>query len=228
MEIRLSSILLGSILLVAALLSGCSWFHRGAKAQNQVVVGDTDTDPSIIEPQVNRREVKTPKIKAKDFEVGAYFGALSIQDFGVNPLYGVRLAYHVSEDVFFEGFLARSKAGTTSLEDEFPDITVVSNAGRQFTYYDLDLGYNILPGEVFIGRGRAFNSQLYVTVGVGDVKFAETDQFALNFGLGERLLITDWLALHLDVRDHIFETSLTGRTKNVDNIEATLGLTTFF
>jgi hypothetical protein len=30
------------------------------------------------------------------------------------------------------------------------------------------------------------------------------------------------------VRDHIFETDLTGRTKNVDNIEATIGLTTFF
>jgi outer membrane beta-barrel protein len=67
-----------------------------------------------------------------------------------------------------------------------------------------------------------------VTVGMGDVKFAETDQFALNFGVGERLLITDWLAMHFDVRDHVFETSLTGRTKNVDNIEATLGLTTFF
>jgi len=90
------------------------------------------------------------------------------------------------------------------------------------------LGYNVLPGEIFLGRGRAFNSQLYVTVGMGDVKFAEQDHFALNFGVGERLVITDWLALHVDVRDHIFETDLTGRTKNVDNIEATLGLTTFF
>jgi hypothetical protein len=42
------------------------------------------------------------------------------------------------------------------------------------------------------------------------------------------LLITDWLALHLDVRDHVFETDLTGRVKNVHNIEATLGFTTFF
>jgi hypothetical protein len=42
------------------------------------------------------------------------------------------------------------------------------------------------------------------------------------------LLITDWLALHLDVRDHVFETDLTGRVKNVHNIEATLGITTFF
>lgn len=223
METRLSS-----VLLTALLLSGCGWFHRGDKPSNQVVVEEPEGEPSIVEPQVRRREVKVPKIKAKDFEVGAYFGALSIQDFGTNPLYGVRGAYHVSEDIFLEGYVARSKAGTTSLEDVFPNVTVVSDAGRHFTYYDLDLGYNVLPGEIFLGRGRAFNSQLYVTVGMGDVKFAQRDQFALNFGIGERIVITDWLALHVDVRDHIFETDLTGRTKNVDNIEATLGLTTFF
>jgi len=210
------------------LLSGCGWFHRGEKPQNQVVTEDSAAEPTIVEPQVTRREVKTPKIKAKDIEIGAYFGALSIQDFGTNPLYGVRAAYHVTEDIFLEGFLARSKGGTTSLEDVFPNITVVSDAGRRFTYYDLDLGYNVLPGEIFIGRGRAFNSAMYVTVGMGDVKFAEKDQFALNFGVGERLLITDWLGLHLDVRDHVSETDLTGRTKNVHNIEATMGLTTFF
>ena len=223
MEIRLSS-----VLLAAALLSGCGWFHRGEKHRDQVVVDEPQGEPSIVEPQVNRRVVKTPKIKAKDIELGAYFGALSIQDFGTNPVYGVRAAYHVSEDIFMEGFLGRSKAGTTSLEDVFPDITVVNSAGRRFTYYDLDLGYNVLPGEIFIGRGHAFNSALYVTVGMGDVKFAEKDHFALNFGVGDRLLITDWLALHLDVRDHVFETDLTGRVKNVHNIEATLGLTTFF
>jgi outer membrane beta-barrel protein len=223
MEIRLSS-----VLLAAALLSGCGWFHRGEKAPAQITAEEPQAEPSIIEPQVNRREVKTPKIKAKDFEIGGYYGALSIQDFGTNAVYGVRAAYHVSEDIFLEGFLGRSTAGTTSLEDVFPDITVVSESGRHFTYYDLDLGYNVLPGEIFLGRGRAFNSALYVTVGMGDVKFADKDQFALNFGVGERLLITDWLAMHLDVRDHIFETDLTGRTKNVDNIEATLGLTAFY
>jgi outer membrane beta-barrel protein len=223
MEIRLSS-----VLLAAALLSGCGWFHRGEKPPVQVVAEEPQAEPSIVEPQVTRREVKTPKIKAKDFEIGGYFGALSIQDFGVNPVYGVRAAYHVTEDIFVEAFVARSKAGTTSLEDVFPEITVVSNSGRQLTYYDLDLGYNVLPGEIFLGRGRAFNSALYLTVGMGDVKFADQDHFGLNFGVGERLLITDWLAMHIDVRDHIFETDVTGRTKNVDNIEATLGLTAFY
>jgi outer membrane beta-barrel protein len=218
----------GSILLAAALLSGCSWFHRGEVAPGPVVAEQPPADPAIIEPQVNRREVKTPKIKAKDFEIGAYFGALDIEDFGTNPVYGVRLAYHVSEDIFFEGFLARSKAGLSSLEDVFPSITVISNSGRQFTYYDLDVGYNVLPGEVFLGRGRAFNTALYVTVGIGDVKFADQDAFALNFGVGTRVLITDWLAAHLDVRDHVFESDLFGVDKNVHNIEATVGLTTYF
>jgi hypothetical protein len=110
MEIRLSS-----VLLVAVLLSGCSWFHRGTKAPTEVVAEEPQAEPSIVEPQVTRRAIKTPKIKAKDFEVGAYFGALSIQDFGTNPLYGVRGAYHVSEDIFVEAYVARSKAGTTSL-----------------------------------------------------------------------------------------------------------------
>ena len=222
MEIRLSC-----VLLAAALLSGCSWFHRGTKAPTEVVAEEPQGEPSIVEPQVTRREVKTPRIKSKDIELGAYYGALSIQDFGTNPLYGVRAAYHVSEDIFLETFLARSKAGTTSLEDVFPDITVVSDSGRRFTYYDLNVGYNVLPGEIFLGRGRAFNSALYVMVGMGGVRFADKDQFALNFGVGERLLITDWLALHVDVRNHVFETSLTGRTKNVDNIEATIGITFF-
>jgi outer membrane beta-barrel protein len=223
MESRLSG-----ILLVAVLLSGCSWFHRGDKKPTPVAVEEPQAEPSIIEPQVTRREVKTPKIKAKDFEVGAYFGALSIEDFGTNPVYGARAAYHVTEDFFLEGFLARSKAGQSSLENVFPDITVLSNSGRHFTYYDLDVGYNVLPGEVFLGRGRAFNSALYVTFGMGDVKFADQDQFALNFGLGYRVLITDWLAMHVDVRDHVFESSLFGVDKNVNNVEATLSLTTFF
>ena len=173
--------------------------------------------------------VKTPKIKAKDFEIGRLLRrAVSIQDFGTNPVYGVRAAYHVTEDFFLEGFLARSKAGQSSLEETFPAITVLSNSGRQFTYYDLDVGYNILPGEVFLGRGRAFNTALYVTVGMGDVKFADQDQFALNFGVGTRILITDWLALHLDVRDHVFESELVRSRQERPQHRSHPGLDHFF
>ena len=219
---------LGSVLLAAALLSGCGWFHRADKGPSPVVAESAQDEPPIVQPQVDRRVVKTPKIKAKDFELGAYYGALSIEDFGTNPIYGATGAYHVTESIFLQGAVARSKGGTSSLEEVFPQITVLGESGRQFTYYDLDVGYNILPGEVYLGKGRAFNTALYAVVGMGAVKFAETNHFALNFGVGERVLITHWLALHLDVRDHIYESSLFGTQKNTHNIEATLGLTVFY
>ena len=219
---------LGSVFLAAALLSGCGWFHRADKGPSPVVAESAQDEPPIVQPQVDRRVVKTPKIKAKDFELGAYYGALSIEDFGTNPIYGATGAYHVTESIFLQGAVARSKGGTSSLEEVFPQITVLGESGRQFTYYDLDVGYNILPGEVYLGKGRAFNTALYAVVGMGAVKFAETNHFALNFGVGERVLITHWLALHLDVRDHIYESSLFGTQKNTHNIEATLGLTVFY
>ena len=92
----------------------------------------------------------------------------------------------------------------------------------------MDVGYNVLPGEIFLGRGRAFNSALYVTVGMGDVKFADQDQFALNFGVGDRVLITDWLAMHLDVRDHVFEIGLVRRRQERAQHRSRTGLDHIF
>ena len=47
METRLCS-----VLLAAALLSGCSWFHRGEKAPTPVVADEPQGEPTVIEPQV--------------------------------------------------------------------------------------------------------------------------------------------------------------------------------
>jgi len=54
------------------------------------------------------------------------------------------------------------------------------------------VGYNVLPGEIFLG-GDVLSIRAVCDGRHGDVKFADKDQFALNFGLGERLLITDGL-----------------------------------
>ena len=99
---------------------------------------------------------------------------------------------------------------------------------RDYTYYNLDFGWNFLPGEIFLGRNRAFPSALYVIGGVGGTRFAGDDYFTLNLGFGVRLLITDWLAIRLDARDHRFATDLLGNRKAVNNLEGHLGFTVFF
>src|ERR1044072_2366014 len=81
-----------------------------------LVRAENDDQPPVIEPDVQRHEVKTAKIDTEDFEVGIYAGEISVEDFGVNTVTGARFAYHITEGFFAE--LAAGKADTqlTSFE----------------------------------------------------------------------------------------------------------------
>ncbi|MGD9842018.1 MAG: outer membrane beta-barrel domain-containing protein [Steroidobacteraceae bacterium] len=182
---------------------------------------------AVIDPKVERRQIKTPNIDSENFELGAYGGILSIEDFGSHPVAGARLAYHVTEGFFVEGSYGQSKAGQSSAESLF-NIQVLTEAKRKYSYYALSAGWNALPGEVFVGENRAYNSALYFLVGVGSTQFAGDNRFTVNGGFGYRVLLTDWLATHLDVRDYLYDTDLLGKKKVVNNLEASLGLTFFF
>ena len=70
----------------------------------------------VIDPEVDRRDIKEPAIDTEDFEVGAFAGIMSIEDFGSDLAYGVRLAYHITEGFFVEGTVGQSEAGLTSFE----------------------------------------------------------------------------------------------------------------
>jgi outer membrane beta-barrel protein len=183
---------------------------------------------AVITPQVERREVRVADIDTENWEVGAYVGSLSVEDFEVNVVYGARLAYHISEDFFAEGLFGTADAGLSSYERLSGSAPLLTDAERRFRYYSLGFGWNILPGEVFLGGKRAFNSAVYLTAGVGSTTFAGDDRFTVTFGAGARVLIKDWLAAHLDLRDHILEVDVVGRNKQTHNFEATVSLTAFF
>ncbi len=233
METRIRLLLL-SIALAAC--SGCAtmhwpWHHPKTDAASTAAASADDVNappPSVIEPQVERREVKVPKIRAKDIELGGYYGEISIQDFGAQPVAGARFDYHISEDLFFEGTYGRAKGGRTSFEYLSGNVQLLSNAERRFKYYNLSLGYNFLPGEVFIGRNLAMTSALYMIGGMGNVTFAGDQNFAVNFGAGFRVLPTDWLALHIDVQDLVFKSNDIGVYQLKNNLQATIGATVFF
>ena len=123
-------------------------------------------------------------------------GFMSIEDFGTNSTYAAQLTYHVTEDFFFRGDLGQSTAGQTSFETLGGNIELLTGDERRFTYYSLSLGYNFLPGEVFLGRKLAMNSGFYLLGGIGSVKFAGDNRLTINLGAGYRVLPTDWLAIH--------------------------------
>jgi outer membrane beta-barrel protein len=182
------------------------------------------SDRPVIEPELERREITEADIDSEDFEVGGFVGLMNVEDFGTNLVYGVRAAYHITEDFFAEAALGRTDTDQTSYEDLSGGARLLTDDERQLTYYNLSLGWNALPGEVFIGRGHAFNSALYLIGGAGNTDFGGDNHFTVNVGAGYRLLLTDWAALHVDVRDHIFESDLLGDDEYKHNLEAHTGL----
>ena len=111
------------ILLLTALLAslaGCAsvrdWYHQraerraerraAAEAQSaqpapDAVPQEESAPPRVIEPEVSRRKITVPRIRSSDVELGLTYGALSIEDFGTHPVYGVTAGYHITEDFFF-------------------------------------------------------------------------------------------------------------------------------
>ncbi len=210
-------------------LTGC------AATKNLFGLGTEEAPPpsseppgQVIDPEVARREIKEPAIDKEDFEIGAFAGIMSVEDFGTSLVYGARLAYHLTEGFFVEGTVGRTEAGLTSFEILSGGATLISDSERVLTYYNLNLGYNILPGEVFLGERHAYNTSLYLIAGLGSTRFAGDDRFTVNFGAGYRFLLNDSVTIHVDFRDHLFDIDLFGEEKTAHNLEGTLGVTVFF
>ncbi|HEX4972127.1 MAG TPA: outer membrane beta-barrel domain-containing protein [Steroidobacteraceae bacterium] len=228
--------LLFLIALAATTLQGCALFRRDEplppaadtqQAADPSVTGEPSDKP-IIEPEVERRTIKQTRIDTEDFEVGAYVGILSIEDFESNVVYGARLAYHLTEDFFLEGTIGQSRAGRTSYENLSGSADLLTDSERDYTYYALSVGWNALPGEVFLGKNRAYPTAFYFVTGLGSTRFAGDDRFTVSGGFGYRILPADWIAVHFDVRDHVYDIDLLGEKKIVNNLEAHLGLSIFF
>jgi outer membrane beta-barrel protein len=224
MESRVCIFLLRAacVLALPGVLGGCSFLRT---ADDEPVYSEAEP---VIKPDIERRTITEADIDAEDFEVGAYVGVLSIEDFGSNIVYGVRGDYHITEDFFAEVALGMSTAGETSYETLSGGAQILTDSQRDFMYYNISVGYNLLPGESFVGSKHAFNSALYLIAGVGNTEFADDSHFTINVGAGYRFLINDWIAARLDIKDYIFDSDLLGTDKTTHNLEATAGLSVFF
>lgn len=181
-----------------------------------------------VDVNVERREIDEAIIDSENFEVGLAFGLISIEGFDSNSVIAVRVAYHISEDFFTEATIGRSRAGKSSAEQMFDGLYLMSEDERDYHYHNLSLGYNLLPGESFVSSGRAFNSTLFLVGGAGITNFAGNDYFTINYGMGYRLLLNDWIALRIDFRDHVFNSDIISENQQVHNLEMTVGLGLFF
>lgn len=205
---------------VLALLGGCG---------RDGLVREQDAGrPPVIEPDLDRREIEPAQLDTENFELGVALGQIAMEDFGTNTVLGLRFAYHMTENFFVELAGGQADGGLTSFERLSGAAQLLTDEQREYRYYNLSFGYNLLPGEGFVGENRSLNTAVYVIGGAGKTSFAGDDRFTVNFGLGLRVMPLDWLAVHADLRKHLFDIDLLGSEKTSDNLEATIGVTFFF
>ena len=186
-----------------------------------------DEASKTAEPNIKREKVDVDAIDAYDIEFGLFAGQMSVVDFGTNPVTGFKVAYHVTETIF-----TQLSYGITDTEPSSFEIisgtNLLTDEEREYAYYDLSVGMNLLPGESFVTDNTVFNSAFYGTIGIGATDFAGDQRYTYTLGLGYRLLFNDWLAMHVEVKDHVFDIDILGEDKTTHNINFTLGLTAFF
>ena len=143
---------------------------RRALPSTSLATASTAAPPTVIEPQV-RSDARSPcrRSDPSNVELGGYYGEISIEDFGAQPVAGLRFDYHITEDFFFEG---AATVAPRPWRDQLRGllsggVQLLSDAERRLTYYNLSLGYNLLPGEIFIGHNYAMTSALYTIGGIG-------------------------------------------------------------
>lgn len=199
-------------------------------SDEEVLPEDTqvwDEASKTAEPTIKREKIDVDSIDAYDVEFGVFAGAMSVVDFGTNPVAGFKVAYHVTESIF-----TQMSYGTTDTEPSSFEVisgtNLLTDEQREYTYYDLSVGYNLLPGESFVTDETVVNSAFYGTIGIGSTDFAGDQRYTYTLGLGYRLLFNDWLAMHVEVKDHVFDIDILGEDKTTHNINLTLGITAFF
>jgi len=190
-------------------------------------LAQTANTDQVVVPQVDRREVRVPQFPSNDFELGAFMGTFATQNFGASLVYGLRGGYHITEDFFVQATLAQTKVSDESFRQVLPS-GVFPDEEEKLSYYNLSVGYNVLPGEVFLGSARAKPSQFYLIAGVGSTKLADQSQSTYNVGAGMRLYLSDRFSVQIDARDHIFSLDLLGQRETTQNLELTAGVTVHF
>jgi outer membrane beta-barrel protein len=208
--------------LAAAFVTVSAALPTTARAQQSKAANE-----QVVVPEVDRRDLKLPRYPSNDFEIGAYVGTYATQNFGASVVYGVRLGYAITEDVFVEGAYDQTQVSDDSFRQILPG-GVFANRTEKLSYYNLAVVYNVLPGEVFIGSNRALASAFYLLGGLGSTNFNDQQRQTILLGVGARVFMKDSFALQVDMRDYLFSLDLLGKSQSTQNLELTFGASFFF
>lgn len=160
---------------------------------------------------------KRLQLRGGRFEATPSFGFTLNDAFQRNFLFGIHLAYHLSDSWAIGGTAYGGTAFNTDLADridakrgEKVDAGAFSNVGFLGS---VEVSYTPLIGKFALFGRKVMNYDISVTLGVGGASVSgspdvEELTVAPMFGVGVRTFFTEWGALVFEVRDYIYSSAL--------------------
>lgn len=185
-------------------------------------------DEVTVKADVEKRQVLDDVLDTENFEVGIQGGVIAIEDFESSGWLSAHFGYHITENFYVKARYGVAKGGETSFEKLVNSAPLLTDEERELTYYGLNVGYNLLPGEIFLTQDLVFNSVFSIELGGGSTEFAGDDKFTFNVTANYRVFINDWVAWDIGMSDYVFDTQVTGESKTTHNLNFVTGLSVYF
>jgi len=190
---------------------------------------EDDLDSSVqVKADVERRQILDDVLDTENFEFGIQGGLISIEDFESSGWLSAHIGYHITENFYLKARYGQGKGGKTSFEKLVNSAPLLTDEQRELSYYGLNIGYNLLPGEIFFSKDLVLNSIFSIELGAGSTEFAGDEQFNVNVTANYRVFINDWVAWDIGMSDYIFDTQVTGESKTTHNLNFVTGFSVYF
>ncbi len=137
--------------------------------------------------------------------------------------------FHFTEALGLEASFAytRARSDLVELIEQDRGIVLVRVNNRVFVYQG-HLLWSLAYGKVRWFGGSISRFDFFLSVGGGVTDNQTARGLTFSGGLGMKFYFGSWFALRIDVRDQVLEQEILGESKIVNNLTATLGLSTFF
>jgi len=199
-------------------------------AQSQTIGEASGKKITVITPKKEVKKVHSAQIDDERFELGAFIGSLSLQEFNTVFLAGITGSFHINSRFMASLRYGQSNEAEASFERFQEGVDFIPDREDGFQFLALEGSVKISETRSYLGAQDRYKyaSRLYFDVGIENVQFAGNDEIGFSIGLNYKVVVTDWLTANLIFKDHIVEREFLGEDELSQNLEISIGFSGLF
>jgi outer membrane beta-barrel protein len=168
--------------------------------------------------------------KAYRHELSAMGGVYAADLYSASWLAGGAYTFHFSEDLGLEAsvqFTRFRSAVTQAYERRYPTIMLLDRVDAPGSLYFGHLVWTFAYGKLRWAGGAISRFDFNAVLGAGVTDDSTSRGVTGSAGIGAKFFLGHWVALRLDLRDHVLREVLVGDEHLVNDVLVTLGASAF-